>query len=120
MLWLILKLSSNRFEGMMFPSNLTNLDELQILELELTSLTNSTHLNFLAIDGNMLKGVIPETIGNLSKELSILYMGENHFNGSISSSIGCLRGLKLLNLSYNSISGDIPKELGQLEKLFLI
>ncbi|CAI8618851.1 unnamed protein product [Vicia faba] len=65
----------------------------------------------------MLEGVIPETIGNLSKELTNLYMGENRFNGSIPPSISRLSGLSLLNLSYNSISGEIPKELGQLEEL---
>jgi len=83
----------------------------------ITSLTNSTQLNFLAIDGNMLEGVIPETIGNLSKDLSTLYMGQNRFSGSIPTSIGLLSGLKLLNISYNSISGEIPHELGQLAEL---
>jgi len=67
----------------------------------ITSLTNNSHPNFLAFDGNMLEGVIPENIGNLSKDVTKLYMGHNHFNGSIPSSIGRLFGLKLLNLSYN-------------------
>ncbi|KAL1805540.1 hypothetical protein ACET3Z_028608 [Daucus carota] len=34
----------------------------------ITSLANSTRLNFLAVDGNAFKGVIPESIGNLSKK----------------------------------------------------
>ncbi|RHN42805.1 putative protein kinase RLK-Pelle-LRR-XII-1 family [Medicago truncatula] len=126
----VIRMASNHLEGIV-PPGLGNLPFLHMYNIGynrivttgvngldfITSLTNSTHLNFLAIDGNMLKGVIPETIGNLSKELSILYMGENRFNGSIPSSISRLSGLKLLNLSYNSISGDIPKELGQLDEL---
>ncbi|TKY60183.1 LRR receptor serine/threonine-protein kinase [Spatholobus suberectus] len=126
----VIRMASNHLEGTV-PPGLGNLPFLHMYNIGynrivssgvrgldfITSLTNSTHLNFLAIDGNMLEGVIPETIGNLSKDLSKLYMGGNRFNGSIPSSIGRLRGLKLLNLSYNSISGEIPHELGQLEEL---
>ncbi|KAG5025317.1 hypothetical protein AAZX31_08G126300 [Glycine max] len=126
----VIRMASNHLEGTV-PPGLGNLPFLKMYNIGynrivssgvrgldfITSLTNSTHLNFLAIDGNMLEGVIPETIGNLSKDLSTLYMGQNRFNGSIPSSIGRLSGLKLLNLSYNSISGEIPQELGQLEEL---
>ncbi|KHN48111.1 LRR receptor-like serine/threonine-protein kinase EFR [Glycine soja] len=126
----VIRMASNHLEGSV-PPGLGNLPFLCTYNIRynwivssgvrgldfITSLTNSTHLNFLAIDGNMLEGVIPETIGNLSKDLSTLYMGQNRFNGSIPSSIGRLSGLKLLNLSYNSISGEIPQELGQLEEL---
>ncbi|XP_045824641.1 putative receptor-like protein kinase At3g47110 [Trifolium pratense] len=126
----VIRMASNHLEGTV-PPGLGNLPSLHLYNIGynrivtsgvngldfITSLTNSTHLNFLAINGNMLEGVIPETIGNLSKELSNLYMGGNRFNGSIPSSIGRLSGLKLLNLSHNSISGEIPKELGQLKEL---
>lgn len=126
----IIRMASNHLEGTV-PPGLGNLPFLHMYNIGynrivssgvkgldfITSLANSTHLNFLAIDGNMLEGVIPETIGNLSKELSTLYMGGNRFNGSIPSSIGRLSGLRLLNLSYNSITGEIPKELDQLEEL---
>ncbi|XP_023742546.1 putative receptor-like protein kinase At3g47110 [Lactuca sativa] len=83
----------------------------------LNSFVNSTKLDFLAIDGNHFDGVIPESIGNLSKTLRNLYMGSNRISGSIPSSIGQLKGLALLNLSYNSISSKIPPEIGQLENL---
>lgn len=124
----VIRMASNFLEGTV-PPGLGNLPFLHMYNIGynrivsntgldfITSLANSTHLNFLAIDGNMLEGVIPETIGNLSKDLSILYMGQNRFNGSIPSSIGLLSGLKLLNLCYNSFTGEIPQELGQLKKL---
>ncbi|KAL9329557.1 hypothetical protein ACSQ67_004560 [Phaseolus vulgaris] len=126
----VIRMASNFLEGTV-PPGLGNLPFLRMYNIGynrivssgvtgldfITSLTNSTRLNFLAIDGNMLEGVIPETIGNLSKDLSTLYMGQNRFNGSIPTSIGLLTGLKLLNISYNSISGEIPHELGQLAEL---
>ncbi|XP_045824640.1 receptor kinase-like protein Xa21 [Trifolium pratense] len=126
----VIRMLSNHLEGTV-PPGLGNLPFLQLYNIGnnriitsgvkglefITSLANSTHLNFLNIQGNMLEGEIPETIGNLSKDLSILYMGGNRFNGSIPSSISRLSGLRRLNLSHNSISGEIPKELGQLEEL---
>ncbi|XP_058735781.1 putative receptor-like protein kinase At3g47110 [Vicia villosa] len=126
----VIRMLSNLLEGTV-PPGLGNLPFLQLYNIGhnrivssgikglefITSLANSTHLNFLNINGNMLEGDIPGTIGNLSKDLSILYMGGNRFNGSIPSSIGRLSGLKSFNLSYNSISGEIPKELGKLEEL---
>ncbi|KAL4592588.1 hypothetical protein LXL04_005588 [Taraxacum kok-saghyz] len=83
----------------------------------LESLVNSTKLDFLVIQGNLLEGVIPHYIGNLSKQLRNLYMGSNRISGSIPSSIGQLECLELLDLSYNSISGKIPPEIGQLKDL---
>ncbi|CAI9262337.1 unnamed protein product [Lactuca saligna] len=59
----------------------------------------------------------PESIGNLSKILRIMFMGSNRISGSIPSSIVQLKSLALLNLGYNFISGQIPPELGQLEDL---
>ncbi|TYH87730.1 hypothetical protein ES332_D01G139400v1 [Gossypium tomentosum] len=84
------------------------------LEFIITSLTNNSRLKFLALDGNLLKGEIPESIGNLSEVLSIFYMGGNRISGNIPPSIAQLSGLTLLNLSYNSISGEIPPEMGKL------
>ena len=83
----------------------------------ITSLTNSSKLSFLAIDGNQLEGLIPDSIGNLSKVLSKLYMGGNRIYGEIPSSLGRLTSLTLLNLSSNSITGPIPPQIGQLREL---
>ncbi|XP_057549416.1 probable LRR receptor-like serine/threonine-protein kinase At3g47570 [Amaranthus tricolor] len=83
----------------------------------ITSLANSTQLNFLAFDGNLLEGFIPDSIGNLSKVLSKLYMGQNQIHGSIPSSIGKLIGLSLLNISNNEITGSLPNELSHLQDL---
>ncbi|XP_062078148.1 putative receptor-like protein kinase At3g47110 [Humulus lupulus] len=83
----------------------------------LNFLVNSTRLKFLAIDGNGLEGVIPEAIGNLSKDLSKLYMGGNRIHGEIPNSIGQLKSLTLLNLSSNLITDEIPTQIGELKEL---
>ncbi|KAK2985656.1 hypothetical protein RJ640_006919 [Escallonia rubra] len=126
----IIRMANNSLHGTV-PPGLANLPVLEMYNIGfnkivssgtnglsfLTSLTNSTRLDFLAIDGNLLEGVIPDSIGNLSKILTTLYMGGNNISGRIPASIGQLRGLELLDLSGNALFGEIPVEVGQLEKL---
>ncbi|RZS08257.1 hypothetical protein BHM03_00039195, partial [Ensete ventricosum] len=83
----------------------------------ITSLTNSTRLQHLSIDGNLLEGVIPDSVGNLSSRLYKFYSDANRISGSIPASIGQLSSLALLTMSHNSISGGIPPEVGQLRQL---
>ncbi|KAG8390937.1 hypothetical protein BUALT_Bualt01G0135500 [Buddleja alternifolia] len=126
----IIRIAHNQLHGSI-PPGLGNLRNLEMYNIGFNSivssgeggldflelLTNSTGLDFLAIDFNLFEGVIPNSIGNLSKVLRMLYMGGNNIYGTIPSSIGELRSLELLNLSYSSISGEIPREIGQLEEL---
>ncbi|XP_071709961.1 uncharacterized protein [Rutidosis leptorrhynchoides] len=126
----IIRMAHNRLHGTV-PPGLGNLPKLEMYNIGynnivsvpneglgfLNSLVNSTKLDFLAIDGNHFNGVIPQSIGDLSKQLRILFMGSNNISGSIPPSIGQLKGLGLLNVSFNSISGEIPSEIGQLEDL---
>ncbi|KAF3453753.1 hypothetical protein FNV43_RR04194 [Rhamnella rubrinervis] len=129
----VIRMAHNLLEGTV-PPGLGNLPFLKMYNIGfnkvvtsvedglsfITSLTNSTQLNFLAIDGNQLEGVIPESIGNLSKVLSKLYMGGNRIYGKIPTSIGSLSSLTLLNLTSNSISGEIPPQIGQLQQLQML
>ncbi|KAK4479600.1 hypothetical protein RD792_015120 [Penstemon davidsonii] len=122
----IIRIGHNLLQGRI-PPGLGNLPNLEIYHIGLNSivggldflelLTNSTRLNFLAIDSNLLEGVIPESIGNLSKVLTKFFMGGNNIYGSIPSTICELKALDLLNMSYSSISGEIPQEIGQLTEL---
>ncbi|KAG5244887.1 LRR receptor serine/threonine-protein kinase [Salix suchowensis] len=132
-----IRMAHNLLRGYV-PSGLGNLPELQMYNIGynqikssgdeglnfLTSLVNSSHLNFLAIDGNLLEDVyfalvspIPESIGNLSSSLRSLYLGGNRIHGRIPASIRHLRSLALLNISYNYVSGEIPPEIGELTNL---
>ncbi|KAJ6737526.1 hypothetical protein OIU85_019576 [Salix viminalis] len=127
-----IRMAHNLLSGYV-PSGLGNLPELLMYNIGynqikssgsgdeglnfLTSLVNSSHLNFLAIDGNLLEGPIPESIGNLSSSLRSLYLGGNRIHGRIPASIRHLRSLALLNISYNYVSGEIPPEIGELTNL---
>lgn len=129
----IIRFAHNLFEGTI-PPGLENLPDLQMYYIGhnkivssgpnglsfISSLTNSSRLTFIAVDENYLEGVIPESIGNLSKVFSRLYMGGNRIYGNIPSSIGNLRSLTLLNLNKNLLSGEIPPQIGQLEQLQLL
>ncbi|KAH6833081.1 hypothetical protein C2S53_005029, partial [Perilla frutescens var. hirtella] len=126
----IIRMAHNLLHGSV-PPGLGNLPNLEMYNIGFNSivglgdggldflelLTNSTRLNFLAIDGNLLNGTIPKSIGNLSKVLTKLYMGENDIYGSIPPSISELKALQLLDLGDGSISLEIPSEIGQLNEL---
>ncbi|KAF2564403.1 hypothetical protein F2Q70_00017797 [Brassica cretica] len=89
----------------------------QDLDSFIKSLSNSSQLDFLGFNGNLLEGVIPVSIGNLSKHLSTLLMGGNRFSGKIPESIGYLTGLRLFNISDNILTGEIPQDIGKLKDL---
>lgn len=81
-------LSSNRFEG----------------PLPLWS-ANATEVY---LQGNLFSGSIPENIGGLMPRLEKFYVFSNHLAGGIPSSFCAIRGLQVLSLRKNQISGEIP------------
>nr|XP_051199802.1 LOW QUALITY PROTEIN: receptor kinase-like protein Xa21 [Lolium perenne] len=108
-----------------FISSLTNCSMLQYLTLGYNKLEGvlpnsianlSTNLIFLSIKSNMLRGNIPQGLGNLVN-LKYLRLENNLLHGNIPESIGNLGMLGELFLSYNSLSGPIPPTLGNLTSL---
>ncbi|KAI3935887.1 hypothetical protein MKX01_004614 [Papaver californicum] len=124
----IIRMAHNLLEGTV-PPGLENLRSLRMYNIGynrivgsldfISSFSTSRYLDFLALDGNLFEGAIPESIGfNLSAtKLTKLYLGENRISGKIPTTISLLSNLALLNLSYNSISGEIPPEVGNLKNL---
>uniref|UniRef100_A0A2N9ES54 non-specific serine/threonine protein kinase n=1 Tax=Fagus sylvatica TaxID=28930 RepID=A0A2N9ES54_FAGSY len=107
----LLDLSTNQFKGML-PTVLGNL---------------STQLTGFAINNNLIFGEIPSGIGNLVNlttlvmaslssctSLVYLYMEDNFFQGAIPSSLSSSRGIQVMDLSRNNLSGQIPNFLEKL------
>ena len=83
----------------------------------LSSLSNCKKLETLQIRHNMLEGVIPGSIGNLSKNLQYFNAWGNNIKGNIPAGLGNLTGLIYLNLHLNELTGKIPSTLTRLETL---
>ncbi|TYG51468.1 hypothetical protein ES288_D10G260000v1 [Gossypium darwinii] len=94
-LLITLNLSHNSFTGV-FPSDIVN----------------SKDLVELYVNNNNFIGRIPSQIGDIS-ELRFLHMQGNHFDGNIPLSFGLLRAIESLDLS-NNLSNTIPSELQKL------
>ncbi|GER51710.1 leucine-rich receptor-like protein kinase family protein [Striga asiatica] len=86
----------------------------------ISSLANCRFLEQLAIYENPLNGILPDSIGNLSKSLTTIWAESSNINGIIPSTIGNLTGLRLIDLSGNAITGIIPPTVGKLSKLQLL
>ncbi|XP_073144116.1 uncharacterized protein [Henckelia pumila] len=117
----------NRFTGQM-PNDfhrLPALEELLIqfnslegdVSLILSSLTNCTNLESLDVSVNLLSGSLPDSIANLSSQLSQLYIGGNQIQGTIPAGIENLIGLTVLDFRDNGLEGRIPWGIGKLRKL---
>ncbi|KAK7857929.1 lrr receptor-like serine/threonine-protein kinase efr [Quercus suber] len=138
----IIHVADNLLEGTI-PPDLGNLPFLEMYDIcfnkivsedglsFITSLKNSTRLKFLAIGGNHLEGVIPGSIGNLSKALSKFFgnfqkllsmdLSNNKFSGKITREIFSLPSLStVLNLSKNFLSGALPEEVSLLVNVVTI
>ncbi|KAL6329159.1 hypothetical protein AAG906_011614 [Vitis piasezkii] len=72
--------------------------------LNFSSLPNLLTLN---LSNNSLCGTIPINIGNLSKLITNLNFGFNHFSGVISPQLGFLTSLSFLALAFNNFRGPI-------------
>ncbi|KAF7815334.1 receptor-like protein EIX2 [Senna tora] len=94
----VINLSSNRLSGHI-PSSFGNL----------------SRLLWLNLSNNSLHGDLTQALKNIKKP-QILDLGENQFSGIISSWIveSSLQELKVLRLSQNLLTGDIPSSLCHL------
>nr|GEU40940.1 hypothetical protein [Tanacetum cinerariifolium] len=90
-------------EEMISPS--TNIYECSLYTMEM-----------LHLHRNSLKGLIPQSIGKLTK-LTSLNLASNRLTGPIPDALRNLRFLEELDLSVNQLSGPIPTFLGRLAPL---
>ncbi|CAK9163428.1 unnamed protein product [Ilex paraguariensis] len=78
------------------------------------SLTNCKYLMLLELSLNLLNGILPVSLGNLSTSLVFLGAFGCKLKGDIPSGIGNLSNLERLCLDSNELTGFIPRGLGRL------
>lgn len=87
------------------------------LEPFITSLGNCSSLEELELAGMGLGGRVPDSIGRLGVNFSVLLLQENQIFGSIPPSLAKLTKFAVLNLTSNLLNGTIPAEISKLSKL---
>ncbi|XP_058111177.1 putative receptor-like protein kinase At3g47110 [Magnolia sinica] len=83
----------------------------------LISLNNCSSLRVLQLGINNLSGALPDSMANLSTQLTWLTLGNNRIFGSIPSGIQNLIGLTVLAMRNNFLTGTIPIGVGKLNKV---
>ncbi|XP_028117118.1 putative receptor-like protein kinase At3g47110 [Camellia sinensis] len=83
----------------------------------ISSLINATNLQFLGVNINYFGCKLPESIGNLSSNLQVLYLDNNQIFGSIPTGIVNLVGLQSLDMQFNQLTSSIPSGIGKLQNL---
>ncbi|KAB2083657.1 hypothetical protein ES319_A05G283500v1 [Gossypium barbadense] len=107
-----------------FPSQLSSLSSLQLLNLSSTNISGSippsfgklVHLRLLDLSSNSLTGSIPQELGQLSL-LQFLFLNSNGLSGGIPPQLGNLTSLQVLCLQDNLLNGSIPSQMGSLVSL---
>ncbi|KAL4286347.1 hypothetical protein HN873_066346 [Arachis hypogaea] len=101
--------------------NYNNLGSNSALDLDfITSLINCTELESLVLCSNNFGGVLPNSIGNLSTQLTEISLDFNHIHGTIPETICNNINLITLNLEYNHLTGFVPNSFGKFQKMQLL
>ncbi|XP_059429304.1 putative receptor-like protein kinase At3g47110 [Corylus avellana] len=115
-------------DDLSFLTSLTNCSKLQRLDFSYNrlggelpdSITNlSTQLTWLQLRGNFIGGRIPMRISNLVS-LTQLGLDQNLLTGNIPASIGKLSNLNKLYLGANKLTGEIPSSFGNMTRLLAL
>ncbi|TKW09048.1 hypothetical protein SEVIR_6G065850v4 [Setaria viridis] len=127
---MMLQVMNNSFSGILPPA-LGRLRSLSFLQLSfnyfqakepkdwdfLTALTNCSELQVLDLSLNSFGGVLPDSLSNLSASLEHLFLLDNEISGNIPKDIGNLISLQTLALGGNFFSGVLPSSLCSLKNL---
>ncbi|KAL0336540.1 UNVERIFIED_CONTAM: LRR receptor-like serine/threonine-protein kinase RPK2 [Sesamum radiatum] len=120
----ILNLAFNRISGL-FPPSLSKCSGLRILNLAGNRINDVVpgfvggfrKLRVLNLSFNRLVGYVPDELGYDCTNLEHLDLSADSLEGEIPRALGNCSRLRTLLLSSNSLSGVIPSEIGKLRNL---
>ncbi|GMN56399.1 hypothetical protein TIFTF001_025520 [Ficus carica] len=116
---LALNLRNNSFHGIIWPLEFEKGSNLRMIDFGRNqfrgklprSLETCMMLEFLDFSSNHLVDIFPAWLGTLPG-LKVLFLQKNGFHGAIRrhKNISVLPNLHIINLSYNSFTGELPSE----------
>ncbi|GAY33377.1 hypothetical protein CUMW_275020, partial [Citrus unshiu] len=77
------------------------------------------NLQALGLVGNNIRGIIPDSLGNLTL-LNVLQLGFNKLQGSIPSSLGKCQNLMELSAPNNKLNGTLPPQIFGITTLSIL
>nr|XP_043633394.1 probable LRR receptor-like serine/threonine-protein kinase At3g47570 [Erigeron canadensis] len=83
----------------------------------INSMVNCSTLDRIDLGRNLLSGILPSSIGNLSSQLTALTFDHNFIYGNLPSGIANLVKLEILYIDSNQFMGIIPSELSNQQNL---
>ncbi|XP_061358447.1 receptor-like protein 15 isoform X2 [Gastrolobium bilobum] len=121
----VLDLSDNFFSGELPEQLATNLTNLQRLKLSNNFLQGNipkfSNFTELYLNNNKLNGTLKEVLENInSEELMILDISNNSISGEIPASIGKFSSIDILLMAENQLEGEIPFEFSNLTSLYML
>ncbi|PHT48835.1 hypothetical protein CQW23_13043 [Capsicum baccatum] len=116
-----ISLADNNLQGPI-PSKFENVN---VIDLSLTNLVGSiptqigeVHgIRSISLSGNKIHGPIPESLCQAANVLQVLDLSNNSMSGTIRRNLANCKSLIYLNLGQNKLTGTVPKELERVTSL---
>ncbi|EEF35541.1 serine-threonine protein kinase, plant-type, putative [Ricinus communis] len=118
--------SNNHLTGLI-PRDLGKLLHLRVVEFHfnqleddlsfIDSLTNCSMLSIIGLRSNFLRGSIPMSIANLSKQMQVMDLAQNELHGTIPMAVENLSNLRHFLLEMNHLTGPILINFDKFQRL---
>ncbi|KAJ6376217.1 hypothetical protein OIU77_001063 [Salix suchowensis] len=112
----IFDISDNKFSGPLPTGYINSLEAMMASDHKMNYMSTAVSTNYVYSIQITWKGVEIE-FAKIQSNIRVLDLSDNSFTGEIPKVIGKLKALQQLNLSHNSLTGHIQSSLGNLTNL---